>query len=98
MSFILKPWQLLIILAAWVHRQQQQIIDFQNALIETLLKKLGKKRLLLSDDQRRVLAVKGKALGRKALMDLTPSLRQVRFCGGIGSWSQRSGITVSVAT
>ena len=33
--------------------------------------KQGKKRLLLSDDQRRLLAVKGKSLGRKALMELT---------------------------
>ncbi len=31
----------------------------------------GKKRLLLSDDQRQLLAVKGKSLGRKALMELT---------------------------
>jgi len=31
----------------------------------------GKKRLLLTDDHRRLLAVKGKSLGRKALMKLT---------------------------
>ena len=31
----------------------------------------GKKRILLTGDQRRLLAVKGKALGRKALMELT---------------------------
>ena len=36
-----------------------------------MLKLLGKKRLLLTDDQRRVLAVKGHALGRKALLKLT---------------------------
>jgi hypothetical protein len=36
-----------------------------------LLKKLGKKRVLLTDDQRRVLAVKGHALGRTALLELT---------------------------
>ena len=36
-----------------------------------MLKKLGKKRVLLTDDQRRVLAVKGHALGRKALLELT---------------------------
>jgi hypothetical protein len=35
------------------------------------MKSQGKKRLLLSDDQRRLLAVKGKSLGRKALMELT---------------------------
>jgi hypothetical protein len=31
-----------------------------------LKEKLGKKRILLTDDQRRRLAVKGKILGRKA--------------------------------
>ena len=72
MKFILQPWQLFcLILAGWINQQQQQIIEFQNAQIEALLKKLGKKRVLLSDDQRRILAVKGKALGRKALVELT---------------------------
>ncbi len=32
--------------------------------------KMGRKRILLTDDQRRVLAVKGKALGRKTMMEL----------------------------
>ena len=36
-----------------------------------MMKAPGKKRLLLTDDQRRLLAVKGKSLGRKALMELT---------------------------
>ena len=31
----------------------------------------GKKRILLTDDQRRLLAVKGKILGRKTLRELT---------------------------
>jgi hypothetical protein len=54
------------------NQRQQQIIQFQNAQIETLLKKLGKKRLLLDDDQRRLLAVKAHAIGRKALLEITP--------------------------
>ena len=57
--------------SAWVNQRQQPIIAFQNAQIEALLKKLGKKRVLLTDDQRRLLGVKGKALGRKALMEPT---------------------------
>ena len=36
-----------------------------------MLKAQGKKRLSLTDDQRRLLAVKGKCLGRKVLMELT---------------------------
>ena len=35
------------------------------------MKAQGKKRLLLTNDQRRLLAVKGKSLGRKALMAMT---------------------------
>jgi transposase InsO family protein len=72
MSFILQPWQLLFVaMSAWVNQRQQQIIEFQGAQIESLLEKQGKRRVLLTDDQRRLLAVKGKALGRKALMELT---------------------------
>jgi putative transposase len=72
MNFILQPWQLLFTaLCGWVNQRQQQIIEFQNAQIDSLLKKLGKKRILLTDAQRRLLAVKGHALGRKALRELT---------------------------
>ena len=47
------------------------IIAFQNAQIRALLKKVGRKRVLLDDEQRRLLAVKGHAIGRKALHELT---------------------------
>ncbi len=72
MNFVLQPWQLLFaILSGWIHHRQQQIIEFQNDQIQSLLKQWGKKRILLTDDQRRILIVKGKALGRKTLMELT---------------------------
>jgi len=51
----------------YIYRQ----LDFYQAQVEALMESQGKKRLLLSDDQRRPLAVKGKSLGRKALMELT---------------------------
>jgi hypothetical protein len=54
-----------------VNRRQQEIIEFQNSQIRALMKKLGRKRILLTDEQRRVLAVKGKGLGRKTLTQLT---------------------------
>jgi len=57
MSFVLQPWQLLLVtLAGWVNQQQQQIIEFQRAEIQVLKEKVGKKRILLNDDQRRRLA------------------------------------------
>jgi hypothetical protein len=65
MKFILQPWQLmLIILASWVNRQQQ-VIDYIRTENAVLKENFGKKRILLTDDQRRRLAVKGKVLGRK---------------------------------
>ena len=64
MSFILQPWQLLfVILAGWVNEQQQQVIDYLRTENQVLKEKLGKNRILLSDEQRRRLAVKGKILG-----------------------------------
>ena len=72
MPFLLQPWHMLLaVLCGMVNQRQQQIIEFQNAQIDTLLKQLGKKRLLLNDDQRRLLAVKAHAIGRKALLELT---------------------------
>jgi hypothetical protein len=54
MSLVLYPWHLLlVILAGWVNQQQQQIIEFQRTEIDVLKEKLGKKRILLNDDQRR---------------------------------------------
>jgi putative transposase len=71
MKFVLQPWQLLIvILVGWIQRQQQAVIEFQNEQIRSLLAAQGKKRIRLTDDQRRRLAVKGKALGRKALSQI----------------------------
>ena len=77
----MQPWHLLVvILASWINRHQQAVIDFQGAQIQVLMEKLGRKRILLNDDQRRRLAVKGKILGRKALRELAlvPFLLWVR--------------------
>jgi len=71
MKHVLKPWQLfLIILAGWINRHQQDVIEYLETENRVLKEKLGKKRTLLSDDQRRSLAVKGKVLGRKALEEI----------------------------
>jgi hypothetical protein len=68
MNFVLQPWQLLLaILAGWSNRQQQEIIEYFRTENQVLKDKLGKRRILLSDDRRRRLARKGKVLGRKVL-------------------------------
>jgi len=68
MNVVLQPWQLLfLIVAGWVNRQQQQVIEYLRTENQVLREKLGKRRILFDDDQRRRLAVKGKILGRKLL-------------------------------
>jgi putative transposase len=71
MKSVLHPWQmLLLILAGWINQQQQNAIEYLIAENRILREKVGKKRILLMDDQRRRLAIKGKVLGRKALAEI----------------------------
>jgi hypothetical protein len=71
MDFVLQPWQFyFLVLSGWVHRQQQEVIAYLRTENQVLKEKLGKKRILLNDDQRRRLAVKGKVLGRKRLQEV----------------------------
>ena len=66
--FVLRPWQLyLVILCGWMNRQQQEVIEYLRTENQVLKEKLGKKRILLNDDQRRRLGVKGKVLVRNLL-------------------------------
>ncbi len=72
MSFIIRPWHIFLLgLSGWVNRQQQHMIDYLITENQILKEKLGKKRSLLNDDQRRRLAVKGKILGRKLLLEIS---------------------------
>jgi putative transposase len=71
MAFVLQPWYLLLaILAGWVNREQQEAIEYLRTENQVLREKLGTKRILLDDDQRRRLAVKGKVLGWKRLKEV----------------------------
>jgi len=54
---------LLLMFSGWVNRQQQQAIDYLLEENRVLREQLGGRRLRLTDDQRRRLAVKGKLLG-----------------------------------
>jgi putative transposase len=68
MNLILQPWQLLLlIVASWTNEEQQRVIEYLRTENQILKERLGKKRILLSNDQRRRLAVKGKTLGRRLL-------------------------------
>ncbi len=71
MHFVLQPWQLLLtILAGLINREQQEVIEYLRAENQILKESYGKKRIRLNDDQRRRLALKGKALGRKVLGEI----------------------------
>ena len=58
---------MLMFLASWFNRQQQEVIEYLRTENAVLKAKFGTKRILLNNDQRRRLAVKGKILGRKVL-------------------------------
>jgi hypothetical protein len=46
------------------------VIEYLRTENQVLREKIGKKRILLNDDQRRRLAVKGKFLGHKMLQEI----------------------------
>jgi hypothetical protein len=58
---------LLLTVAGWVNRHQNNVIDYLKEENRILREQLGGRRLGLNDNQRRRLAVKGEVLGRKIL-------------------------------
>jgi hypothetical protein len=56
-----------LLVAGWVNRQQQAVIDYLLEENRVLRAAHGPRRLCLTDDQRRRLAVKGKVHGRRRL-------------------------------
>ena len=56
-----------LLFAGWVNRQQQAVINYLLEENRVLRAAHGARRLRLTDDQRRRLAVKGKVLGRRRL-------------------------------
>ena len=81
---------LLLVLAGWVNRQQQDVIDYLQEENRVLRAGLRGKRLRLSDDDRRRLAVKAQALGREALAQIASVATPLRFCAGTAASSQPS--------
>jgi putative transposase len=60
---------LLMMLAGWINRHQQDVIEYFKEENRVLREKIGKKRILLNDNQRIRLARLGKRLGRSVLND-----------------------------
>jgi len=63
---------LLMMLAGWLNRHQQDVIEYLKEENKILREKLGTKRILLNDHQRMRLARLGQRLGRKVLADACP--------------------------
>ncbi len=61
---------LISILAGWVNRGQQDLIEYLQEEHRVLREQLGAERLLLTDVQRRRLAAKAKKIGRKGLFEI----------------------------
>ena len=71
MSLVLQPWQILLTaLAGWITRQQDAVIEYLREENRVLKQQLGRRRLRLTDAQRRRLAARGKAIGRRALVEV----------------------------
>ncbi len=61
---------LILILTGRVNRSQQDVIEYLQAENRVLREQLGKQRLLFTNRQRRRLAVRAKAIGRKRLFEI----------------------------
>jgi hypothetical protein len=61
---------MLIAVSGWMNHRQQLVIDYLREENRVLREQLGGRRVRLDDNQRRRLAVKAKALGRKALAEI----------------------------
>ncbi len=66
----IKPYtMLLVMMAGWLNRHQQDVIEYLKEENKILREKLGNKRILLNDSQKMRLSRLGKRLGRKVLED-----------------------------
>jgi hypothetical protein len=58
---------LVLWMAGWIHSRQLEVIDFLREENRVLREQIGGRRRRFTDDQRRRLAVKGRAVGRRRL-------------------------------
>ena len=63
---------LIVAFAAWLARQQEGFIEYLKAENRMLKARLGRRRIIFSDAERRLLARHAKAVGRKKLFELDP--------------------------
>jgi len=93
MTRVIQPLHLLVIvLAGWLNRHQQAVIDYLIEENRVLNERLEGKRLRFSTDEQRIrLAVKAKVLGRRLLVKSKRLLPRIPCLPGTVSSSRRSG-------
>src|SRR6202035_5271430 len=69
-SLLLSLQMLLLMFAGWVNRHQLDVVEYLQEENRVLKERLGGRRLRFTDSERRRLARKAQALGRKVLNEL----------------------------
>jgi len=79
----LRVWQSMLMFswAGWVNQEQLKVIDYLQGENRTLRKLIKKQRIRLSLEDRRRLAVKGRAIGRKSLEEVATIARADTILG-----------------
>ena len=92
MNFVLRPWQLLLlILADWINRDQQDAIEYLLTENQVLREKLGKGCILLNDGPASTLGRQGQGAGPKKPRQ-TGQDRQARHASALASRAYRSQV------
>jgi hypothetical protein len=90
MAPVLQPWQIVVAaLAGWLGRQQDAVIEYLCEENRVLKQQLGRRRLRLTDDQRRVIRLLNERLQDSSFILMGP--------GRWGTRDMRKGIHVGYA-
>ncbi len=96
---VLRPFDVLLIcLAGWINERDHRINKYLSAENRVLKEQLGTRRLRLTDDQRRRLAVLGRSLGRKVLAEWASLVTPRRTNSAFGFTPHPSHHTMSSVT
>jgi hypothetical protein len=76
---------LVLTVAGWVNRHQEDVIDYLREENRVLRELLGSRPLRLTDPQRRRLAVRGQILGRRVLAQFARLVTPDTILAGIGN-------------
>lgn len=81
--------------AGWVNRHQLDVIDYLQEESRALKERLGGRRIRFTDAERRRLARKAYALGRKVLNELETLVTPDTCCDGTGNWWHQNGTSAN---